>query len=217
MMNFATKDGGNLKYDQTLHKSKEKHKTDYGKWYGINMYIMFFFSFAIIGWVWEVVLHFVQTGDIVNRGVLLGPWLPIYGTGGIAVMLFLRKLFDKPILTFFLIMIVASGIEYFTSWMLEMQNGIRWWDYTGYFMNLNGRICLEGAVIFGIGGSLVVYIVAPALSRVYEKISFGVRSVVCTVLLIIFLTDIIHSQEHPNTGKGITVYNVESLQHQYEI
>lgn len=60
-------------------------------------------------------------------------------------------------------MVVCSIIEYFASWYLEKAHGIRWWDYSGYFMNLNGRICLEGAVVFGLACCLVVYFVGPLL------------------------------------------------------
>lgn len=194
--------------DWTYYSCKEKEIVDYARWYGLTNYVIFFFLFAILGWVWKVALHFVQTGELVNRGVLCGPWLPIYGTGALIVLIFLRKLFDRPLLTFVLTMIAASVVEYFTSWVLELIMGVRWWDYSGYFLNINGRICIAGAVIFGIGGILVVYLIAPLMYKVVEKIGLSVKIILCTVLIILFIIDEVRSFRSPNIGKGITATEV---------
>ena len=74
-----------------IKSTKEKlsnPQNDYGKWYKITDYILFFFVFSFIGWVWEVCLVLVQTGKLVNRGVLFGPWLPIYGVGCTIIIVF---------------------------------------------------------------------------------------------------------------------------------
>ena len=157
-----------------------------------------------MGWLWEVGLHFVQTGDFVKRGVLYGPWLPIYGSGGVLVLLLLRKIFKSPIITFFLTMVISSLMEYVTSWVLEMRNGVRWWDYSGYFMNINGRICLQGAVVFGIAGCLIVYIIAPGLEMLYKKIRSEIKIVICVILIALIVADQIYSINCPNMGKGVT-------------
>ena len=191
-------------FEQSLHIVKVKGRQYFEKWYGVTAYILFFFTFSIMGWLWEVGLHVVQTGEFVKRGVSYGPWLPIYGSGGVLVLLLLRKIFRNPILTFFLTMILSSFLEYFTSYFLEMRNGVRWWDYSGYFMNINGRICLQGAVVFGIGGCLIVYILAPGLEKLYKKINMNIKIVICVVLITLFVTDQIYSLNCPNMGKGVT-------------
>ena len=191
-------------FEQTLHIVKIKEHQYFEKWYGFTTYILFFFTFSVMGWIWEVGLHVVQTGDFVKRGVLYGPWLPIYGTGGVLVLLLLRKLFRKPIITFFLTMVISSVMEYFTSWVLEMRNGVRWWDYSGYFMNINGRICLQGAVVFGIGGCLIVYVFAPGLEMLYKKISANIKITICVVLITLIVADQMYSINYPNMGEGVT-------------
>jgi len=180
-------------------KDKEEH-------YGIVLYILFFFTFSILGWIWEVGLHLFQNGEFVNRGVLFGPWLPIYGTGGIAVLFLSKKTYNRPIITFFLTMIICSIIEYFTSWYLEFTKGVRWWDYSGYFLNLNGRICLAGAIVFGLGGCLVIYYLAPKLKEIYTKVPIPIQIILCVTLISLFVIDNIYSRKHPNMGKGITDY-----------
>lgn len=192
------------KFEQSLHRDKGKERQYYDKWYGLLTYVLFFFTFSIMGWIWEVAVHFVQTGEFVKRGVLYGPWLPIYGSGGILVLILLRKVFKNAICTFFLTMMLSAIIEYSTSWALEKMNGVRWWDYSGYFMNLNGRICLEGIVVFGIGGCMIVYIVAPNLERIIKKINLNFKLILCTVLIAFFIVDAVYSIDHPNMGKGVT-------------
>lgn len=192
---------------EQIRKGKEKiinQNIDYSRWYKITDYILFFFSFALIGWIWEVCLALVQTGKLVNRGVLLGPWLPIYGTGGVLILLTLRKVFNKPVFTFVLTTILCTVVEYFTSWYLELTKGVRWWDYSGYFLNINGRVCLEGAVVFGIGGCAVIYLLAPKLSKLFSKVSNKILVPLCIALLSLFIVDVVHSHYHPNIGEGIT-------------
>lgn len=180
-------------------------KNEYGKLYKITDYILFFFAFSFIGWIWEVCLVLVQTGKLVNRGVLLGPWLPIYGSGGVLILLLLRKMFNKPIVTFFSMTILCTVIEYITSWYLEVTKGVRWWDYSNYLLNINGRVCLEGAIVFGIGGCAVVYLLAPKLSKVFNKLSNYILVPLCVILTFLFTIDVIYSHYHPNMGEGVTI------------
>ena len=117
--------------------------------YDISSLVLLFFVLAVIGWFWEVFLFWLQSGSFAKRGILSGPWLPIYGTGGLAMLLLLKPLFDRPVLTFFSAMTLSSILEYATSCWMEYQWGNRWWDYSSYSFNLNGRICLIGALLFG--------------------------------------------------------------------
>jgi uncharacterized membrane protein len=171
-------------------------------------YIEFFFIFCFLGWFWEVALHFVQTGDFVNRGTLFGPWLPIYGVGGILIIIFLRKIYKYPVLTFVISLVICSVVEYFTSYFLEKMTGLRWWDYSGYLLNLNGRICLAGSVAFGIGGSVMTYFIAPKMVKYLNKIKKSLQIIICVILIILFSIDAIYSKSHPNIGKGVTDDNI---------
>ena len=94
--------------------------------------------------------------------MLYGPWLPIYGSGGIMILLLLKKLRTNPVKEFFSAVLLCGIIEYMTSWYLEITNdGMKWWDYSGYLLNLNGRVCAEGLIVFGIGAMFTVYFAAP--------------------------------------------------------
>ncbi len=172
--------------------------------YGITGIILLFFIFSFVGWAWEVGLHMVQSGEFVNRGVFHGPWLPIYGSGGVLVLVLLKKLRDHPVVTFFMTVLLCGIVEYGTSWVLEQMYGVRWWDYSGYFLNLNGRICAEGLLVFGLGGCAFIYILAPLMmEKGLGRISVKVRLILCAVLLALFAADFWYSREMPNSGQGI--------------
>ena len=186
---------------------KEWNHTDYMRRYSIWSLILLFVIFSVVGWVWEVSLHLLQ-GGFVNRGVLHGPWLPIYGSGGVLVLVLLKKVRQNPWLTFVLTVITCGILEYTTSWYLETFKGHKWWDYSGYFLNLNGRICAEGLLVFGLGGCAFIYIFAPRIDDLIEKIPFKIQIVLCTILMGLFITDQVYSSKHPNTGAGVTDYTI---------
>ena len=203
-------------YPNKLYIIKEKEKrprfevVNYLRHYSIPTLILIFFSFSLAGWLWEVFLHLINDGVFVNRGIMHGPWLPIYGTGGVLVLILLNKFRDKPVLEFISIIIVCGIVEYFTSYYLEIaHNGEKWWDYSGYFLNLNGRICAEGLLVFGLGGMAAVYVLAPMLDNLIKKINTKVVITVSIILVTIFAVDNIYSSKYPNKGDGITHYKFD--------
>lgn len=189
-------------------KVKRAEAIPYLRCYSITSLIILFFTFAFIGWLWEVSLHLISDGSFVNRGVLHGPWLPIYGTGGVLILVVLNKLRKSPAAEFAAAIVLCGCVEYFTSYYLEaVHNGKKWWDYSGYFLNINGRICAEGLLVFGLGGMAIVYVAAPLMDNLICKIRLQIIIPICAVLLCVFIFDNVYSKKHPNAGKGITDYS----------
>ena len=152
-------------------------------------------------------LHLISDGVFVNRGALHGPWLPIYGSGGILILIILKKFRKTPLKEFIATICLCGCVEYFTALYLELtHNGEKWWDYSGYFLNLHGRICAEGLLIFGLGGLAIVYVLAPLLDNILRKMNKKLAVCLCTILLTIFIIDQCYSHNNPNEGKGITDY-----------
>ena len=184
-------------------------------------YIMFFFIFAIIGWLWEVLYFTLQYGVIVNRGALYGPWLPIYGFGcSLIILIFskmerLSKLQTNPLRTFLLVMFLCTIMEYLTSFVMEKLTGIRYWEYKGIFLNINGRVCLENSIFFGLGGSLCIYVIGPLLQRGVHRISKNVKIIACVILMSICILDATYSTFKPHTGKYITEENTDRNAQEY--
>ena len=147
---------------------------------------------------------------MVNRGTSYGPWLPIYGFSCTAIILLttrfkaFRKLAKYPFLMFLFIMVFSTISEYVTSWALEAVAGLKYWDYSGVFMNINGRVCLECSLFFGFGGSLCLYIIAPFLEKRFEHFTLKVRITLCLLLVSLFAIDELYSFKHPHQGEGIT-------------
>lgn len=198
----------NDKYPIEKYIYKERsHKwlnTDYNKNYSIDSLILMFFVASIIGWIWEVGLHLFQYGSFVNRGTLHGPWLHIYGWGLILLLILLKKTRNKPILTFCFAILICGTLEYGTAWYLETFKNARWWDYDGFFLNIHGRICLEGLIVFGIGGCAFIYFAAPFLDSIFNKISKKIKILLCLLLTLFYVSDLLYSSKHPNTGEGIS-------------
>ena len=190
----------------------EKIKRDYENTYPdfeFSKIILFFFFFSIIGWLWEVFYFIVIKGQFVNRGFLRGPWLPIYGFACALLILFtkskkLRKLLNSPMLIFIFITIFCTILEYITSYVIEKYTGIRYWDYSKLFMNINGRVCLRNSVFFGVGGSLCIYIIGPSFARNVEKIPKKIRYFLICMLITIMILDFSYSIINLHTGEGIT-------------
>ena len=149
-------------------------------------------------------LNFVTNGTLVNRGVLHGPWLPIYGAGGVMILVLLYRFRRNPALFVVLTIILCGLVEYGTGTYLELTKGIKWWDYSGYFINISGRICAEGLLVFALGGVAITYVVAPALDDLFRKTNKKILTIICVVLLMVFAADLIYSGKHPNTGEGVT-------------
>lgn len=129
-------------------------------------------------------------------------------------MILLKKIRKNPAAEFAGIILLSGCMEYFISWYLEMvYDGKRWWDYSDYWLNLNGRICAEGLILFGIGGMFVVYVAAPFLDDKLRKMNSRWLMVFAAALLVIYAGDSIYSAKYPNTGAGITEYsaNEESV------
>ena len=97
-----------------------------------------FFIFSFTGWVWEVIYIGFTEGVVAKRGMLHGPWLPIYGVGGVLILLLLSRFKENPPLVFILAVLLCGSIEYSTGVAIEMIFRCRWWDYSTKFMNLNG-------------------------------------------------------------------------------
>ena len=192
---------------------KEVSSLHFDRHYSVLSLILIFFTMCMIGWLWEVSLHLIQDGVFVNRGIMHGPWLPIYGSGGLMILIVLNKFRNNRIIQFILAVVLCGVVEYFTHWYLEISHdGTKWWDYTGYFLNINGRICAEGLLVFGLGGMAIVYFLGPLLDNQFRRIPRTVAIVLCSILVLSFAVDMAYSSKHPNMGKGITDYDEVSIE-----
>ena len=160
--------------------------------------------YALIGWLYEVFLEVVvyQWG-FSNRGILFGPYLPVYGFGSLTFILcFYRLLKDKSLkkkilyipIIFLGCMLVATAIELVTSYICEFFTGSwPWQTYASYKYNFEARIALSPSIRFGIGGVIFLYVLQPLFDKLLAKISGKTRNIIFYALLTILIIDIICS------------------------
>lgn len=154
---------------------------------------LMFMIYSIIGWIMETVGMSVYNKHFTLRGFLIGPYCPVYGIGAVTMILFLRRYLDDPITLFFMAIILTSFVEYMTSLLMEKIFNARWWDYSNRKFNINGRICLINSIGFGILGLLLLYVIEPFTFELLHKIPQNILMIVSSLLLIIFVIDVIIS------------------------
>ncbi len=122
--------------------------------------IFIFYSFA--GWLMEVCVGILRNRKVINRGFLIGPICPIYGTGALLLSFILREP-ENPFVIFCVAVVGSAVLEYVVSYLMEKLFRVRWWDYTNRVFNINGRICVESVVSFGVIGVLILNVINPWL------------------------------------------------------
>lgn len=152
--------------------------------------VLSFFLYSLLGWVFESTLCAgVKQGRFVNRGFLLGPWCPIYGVGGVLCYLLLWGVKSLPLL-FVAAMAVCGGLEYLTGWGMEKLFRARWWDYSELPLNLHGRVCLYGVLLFGLCNVAIRYLVQPLLRALLELVPLGCVRALGLLLTALLLSDL---------------------------
>lgn len=159
----------------------------------ILKYFWLLMIYSFIGWLIEVMSMFFNTGKITDRGFLIGPYCPIYGCAGVLMTLFLSRYQNNILLLFIMAIIICGTLEYFTSYLMEKIFKARWWDYSEKKYNLNGRICLDTLIPFGILGVIVIMFVNPLLFIFLNWIPNVVRIVLGIIIFVIFMIDIVFS------------------------
>ena len=159
----------------------------------IERMFLAFMLYSIIGWIMEVIVTIPDNHRFVNRGFLIGPYCPIYGTGFLGITLLLKKYMVHPIGLFFLIIVLCSFIEYITSLIMEKLFKARWWDYSNRLLNIDGRVCLTNSLAFGVLGMLALYYINPHVEEFINGFSNSLTHILSIALFIIFLVDFIIS------------------------
>ncbi len=154
--------------------------------------VLIFVVGAVVGYIYEVIFYLLQDHQLINRGVLYGPYLPIYGAGAVLIYL-LKPLKKHPALFFISVMLITGILEYVIGLYCLKVNHTKLWDYTGLFLNIQGLVCLRSIISFAIGGLILIYIVDPLLEKKVTEISGNTELAICSTFILIFITDIILS------------------------
>ncbi len=164
---------------------------------------IFFIVYCIIGWIFEELVFLVEDHILYNRGFLFGPWLPIYGFGGIIITALFFKTKNKPVkigkinirplIIYFEACIIATAVELIATYIIDFIGGNfkTLWDYSQNFMNFQGRIALIPDAKFGVIALLAIYGVQPILKKIIETKKQKMLNIFVIVIAILFAIDLI--------------------------
>lgn len=164
-----------------------------------ELFLVFILT-SFIGWLYEVFLDVViYRCGYSDRGVLTGPYCPVYGVGAVVLLFCLYSLSKRkitigsvsitPFLVFFGILMITTAIELGASYIMEWTTGGWMWDYTRFHPNFQGRIALNPSIRFGIGGMVFLYLLYPLLKRFLSHCSDQAVTRVSLILAVLFLAD----------------------------
>ena len=159
---------------------------------GLYYLFLVFLAGCVVGWVYEEIFYWITEGVLRNRGILYGPWLPIYGIGALGIYA-MKPLKKNPLLLFILCMAVSGAVEYIIGYAGVLIFGMRLWEYRGLFWNLDGIICLRSVVSFGVLGLAFHYLLEPMGEKLFRRIPEHTIHAGCLILVALFLTDCILS------------------------
>ena len=155
--------------------------------------LAYFLIYSFLGWIMESIFRSIIEKKIINTGFLKGPICPIYGIGAIIMFTFLRGLENNIILLFLVSIIILTLWEYIVGVLLEKIFHTRYWDYSDHKFNIQGRICLNNSIYWGILGVLFVKYIHPNIQKLVEKIDINLLYFIVTILMIVFIVDAISS------------------------
>ncbi len=173
--------------------------------YQISLFFMKFIIFSIIGYVVEMVTCAIMDKKIANRGFMCGPIIPIYGVGSLTIAYGLKPFANNYSYIFYVVilgMVVASVVEYITSYVLEKIFHNKWWDYSQEKFNIKGRVCLRNAILFGIGTPIILYVIDPWVKDFLLQFKNGYLIAMAIISFLIFILDLIYS--------GIVAYQLRN-------
>lgn len=162
----------------------------------LNRYIIAFFLFGFLGWVWESIYCTIRERKWANRGFLYGPICPIYGFGtliGLCIYDLVKAGYLQKMewgMIFFIGCVISMVLEYPTSWALEKLFKARWWDYSDFPLNINGRTSVPTSVAFGFAAILVMEFLIPPVDRGLSFLSEPVLNILALILISIVSVDV---------------------------
>ncbi len=152
-----------------------------------------FFASSVVGLILETIISAQADGYVKDRaGLVLGPFSPIYGIGGVIVSLVLHPLRkSKWWILFFAAAALGGMIEYVVSCVLQYGFGIIAWDYSNDPLNINGRTCVPVCIIWGIGGLLWVRILLPLLLKLIDLVPRKVMDPLTIGFSVLLILDVL--------------------------
>lgn len=186
--------------------SKKVKKGIFG--YSFRQILEYFIVYSILGYVIETLYGLLTKGVIESRqSMLYGPFCCIYGLGAIC-LLCIPKSAKKNNWTLFIAgFIIGSVVEYVVSWVGEVIFNIKWWDYSNFPLNINGRVCVYFSIFWGILTICLNKVINPTVDKVLGKIPIKVLNVLTVIIMVFMAFDFIISSFALKMFETRLIYN----------
>lgn len=155
----------------------------------LHLLILYFLIYSFLGWCMETSYCSITERRFMIRGFLYGPVCPIYGVGVLMMICWFAPFKSSPILFYAMATVCMSAWEYFVGWFLEATTHIKYWDYSMFKYNLNGRICLWVCLMWGLLAYIVIYWIHPFVSSLVLLAPLMVRQITAVMLFSLLLVD----------------------------
>lgn len=157
--------------------------------YSAIQWLFFFYFYCFFGWVFESTYVSVKSKKFVNRGFMRGPFLPIYGSGAIMMLVVSMPFQDNIFLTYIAGCIGATALELVTGMTMEALFKVRYWDYSNQKFNYKGHICLSSTIAWGFLTILMTEFVHRGVEKIIFAIPYTVVSVITVILTVYIIID----------------------------
>ena len=157
--------------------------------YTMVQWLFFFYFYCLFGWCFESSYVSLKKRKLVNRGFMRGPFLPLYGSGAIMMLMVSMPFQHNILLTYIAGCIGATALEYVTGVVMEALFKVRYWDYSNQKFNFQGQICLSSTLAWGGLTILMTRVVHKPVEQLMLAIPGGALTVMTYVLTVYIVAD----------------------------
>jgi uncharacterized membrane protein len=154
-----------------------------------NNWLVYFYFYCICGWIFESTYVSLSNRKWINRGFMKGPWLPLYGSGAVVILLVTLPFQQYPVAVYFAGAITATILEYFTGVVMLKLFKVRYWDYSHRKIQFQGHICLVSTIAWGFLSLLMVYVVHKPVVKLVNSWNQEVVSIITFIITICMVYD----------------------------
>lgn len=157
--------------------------------YTITQWLFFFYFYCFFGWIFESTYVSIKSRKFVNRGFMRGPFLPIYGSGAIMMLVVSMPFQDYLVLTYFAGCVGATALELVTGIAMESLFKVRYWDYSNQRFNYKGHICLSSTIAWGFLTILMTEFLHKGVERLILAVPYGIVTALTAVVSVYIIVD----------------------------
>lgn len=157
--------------------------------YTMIHWMFFFYFYCFFGWCFESTYVSLKSRKLVNRGFMRGPFLPIYGSGAIMMLVVSMPFRDNPVLVYIAGCIGATVLEYVTGVTMEALFKVRYWDYSKQPFNFQGHVCLGSTLAWGLLTILMTSFIHKPIERFVLSISLQVLTPITMIITAVLCAD----------------------------